>query len=891
MQLLFLDIESIGLSGMPVLLQFAVDDGPITLYDIWKEPVGKTIDLIEWMLQFAFVGFNNSFDHFMLSKLYTIWRLLPRDWIPEEHIEQIAKVEPLGKDGPCIKFASVCDLLLHSRKNQYQCLMAREDIRIRRVPTALAYPLSAELESRIELDGIFFAKFKDKEAPKWRVYDIFREGELVPEFKDVVLKFAPAGGLKFLAEYALGLKPKYLYDDIKISDDYRPYEYGYAPTALAVSTPEQNWEVWVEEDGKRLLKGYAWPALIKQHIEHWATNERAREYAQDDIVFTRGLYNHFNRPEPGDDDSVLACMVATVLWHGFEVDIEGMEELLLAAKLVVATSPVNVNKPSEVRRYLSEMMSETEAMFIAESTEKEKLKEISNWQVGDGEECVRCNNSGDTNCKCCGGIGKFTKGLHPAATRSKELLAVKKAVKEIQLYEKLIRAKRFHANFSIIGTLSSRMAGGEKGNRDVESSGGRGGSGLNPQAINKSKEVRGKFPLKWNGRNKDQFLAVLDDILGCPPPDGASDYCSEVDYELCGGDFDSFEVTLADAVYNDPELRKALITRVDCNKCNCSGEVRKCEHKDCKGCTQCVLVECDNCEGCGKATKKIHGLFGTALFPGKTYEEILASEGSKELDMYTLAKSGVFAMIYGGNAETLHRNLGIAIDVAEAAYITWGKMFPGIEKARQRIIKQFCSMLQPGGIGTQVIWSDPDDYCETFLGFRRYFTLENKICKELFRLAQAPPKEWKACPVKVVRRDRIQTAGGAVSSALYGAAFSLQQTNMRAAANHEIQSPGGQITKTVQRRIWDLQPAGVHPLYVAPMNIHDEIECVTHPEYVDAVAEVVRESVERFRPAVALIGMTWNKSMLNWAYKKSGSDTIRVRAPEMEPPAKLGLAA
>ena len=32
-------------------------------------------------------------------------------------------------------------------------------------------------------------------------------------------------------------------------------------------------------------------------------------------------------------------------------------------------------------------------------------------------------------------------------------------------------------------------------------------------------------------------------------------------YQLCGGDFDSFEVTIADAVYNDPEIRKTLITK------------------------------------------------------------------------------------------------------------------------------------------------------------------------------------------------------------------------------------------------------------------------------------------------------------------------------------------
>src|SRR4029079_19641999 len=107
--------------------------------------------------------------------------------------------------------------------------------------------------------------------------------------------------------------------------------------------------------------------------------------------------------------------------------------------------------------------------------------------------------------------------------------------------------------------------------------------------------------------------------------------------------------------------------------------------------------------------------------------------------------------------------------------------------------------------GSQVVWDEPADYIESFLGFKRYFTLENMICRALFDLARKPPKNWKDCKVKVVRRDKVQTAGGAVASALYGAAFQSQAANMRAAANHEIQSPGGQITKDVQRRIWNLQ--------------------------------------------------------------------------------------
>ena len=188
-------------------------------------------------------------------------------------------------------------------------------------------------------------------------------------------------------------------------------------------------------------------------------------------------------------------------------------------------------------------------------------------------------------------------------------------------------------------------------------------------------------------------------------------------------------------------------------------------------------------------------------------------------------------------------------------------------------------MKQPGGIGSAVIWADPADHIETFLGFRRYFTLENRICKALFDLARKPPQSWKECRIKVVRRDRVQTAGGAVASALYGAAFQMQAANMRAAANHEIQSPGAEITKAVQRKLWDLQPAGIHELRIGIMNVHDELTVVTKRDLGDEIVNRVRTVVESFRPQVPLIGMDWNPVMANWAEKKGG--TIKIRAPEM----------
>ena len=336
-----------------------------------------------------------------------------------------------------------------------------------------------------------------------------------------------------------------------------------------------------------------------------------------------------------------------------------------------------------------------------------------------------------------------------------------------------------------------------------------GGDGLNAHGVKKGKEIRGSFPLKWPG------------------------------YVLCGGDFDSFEVTIADCVYDDLDLRKAIV----------SGQ-------------------------------KLHGLFGTLCYPGYTYEQILDSESNPEKyefgDMYTKSKSSVFAMIYGGNASTLNRNQGIPMEVAEKAFAEWGRMFPGIEKSRQRVIDAFQPLLQPGGLGTAIHWNEPKEYVESFLGFRRYHTLEYKVVNALFKLAQKPPAEWRNCDIPVVRSEYrgVQKAGGALASALYGAAFGISEAVVRASANHEIQSPGAEITKTVQKNIWDLQPYGVHEFVVAPMNVHDEVISVTHPDYVDAEANIVEYTVESYRDKVPLIGMKWCRDMDSWADKSGKSGDI-----------------
>jgi hypothetical protein len=491
---------------------------------------------------------------------------------------------------------------------------------------------------------------------------------------------------------------------------------------------------------------------------------------------------------------------------------------------------------------MEEVMDEIEVLLIENkqgwSTKKDNLVKIrKKWKVEEDEDCTKCEGKGCARCD--NGILRadvppcdVDMGNHPAAYRAKEILDIKIAAKEVELYNKLIKAGRFHASFVVVGTKSSRMSGS--------------GGDLNPQGIKATKAVRRCFPLAWD------------------------------DFVLCGGDFDSFEVTLADAVYDDPKLRAALIKKIACPFCEQTKVCHKCSGKgckDCKGSGKCC--ECDdNCE----VRQKIHGLFGQSVFPEYTYAQILASSGT-ENDMYLKGKSGVFAMIYGGTWETLMRNMSVDEDIAKAAMEMFDKSYPGVGKAREKTFDAFCSMRQLDN--KQVVWSEPADCITSFLGFSRYFTLENRICRAMFELANKLPAGWRNHPVKVWRRDRVQTAGGAVSSALFGAAFGLQQANMRAAANHEIQSPGGQICKEVQRAIWDLQPAGVYELVVAPLNVHDEIMCVTHPKYVKKVTNAVRPVVESYRAQVPLIGLTWNEQQDNWAEKKGGSVTVKICAPEM----------
>lgn len=771
--MIFFDTETCGFHGPTVLIQWAEDDGPINLHSVWTEPIKYTIELIEMLVKEGVCGFNLAFDWFHICQTYTTLIQFP-DWRvePIDHKDQYAIYEKKGRDGSCLKPAHALDLMLHARKGPYQSTMNRKDIKIKKVPTALAWDLAKELDKRVPLKDIYFARQKDVKR-RWQVTDIKDDfDDVIPEFKDIVLKFKPSSALKALAQDALGIEKPVLFGQVDPPDRAKPIEFGYAPYALAVGEPGK-WNGAWPDSGK-----------INIHVSHWAYNSMAREYASDDVDYTRRLYDYFGKPPVDDDDSILACMVAAVRWRGYAIDVEALKKLRTEAQIIMDTMEHNFLAPAVCRKYLEEVLDDTQRMVMKVegkiTTKAVVLEEIIKWTQD--EVCKDCKGNG---CKKCDeGLIHTEKPLE-VAIRAQKILDIRHAQKEISDYNKLILAGRLHADFKVIGTKSTRMSGA---------------GGLSAHGIRRAERVRRCFTLAFGG------------------------------LVLCGGDFEGFEVVLMDAAYGDPVLREKLM----------SG-------------------------------KSIHGLFGEYLFPGMTYDKICASKGASDpwKDYYTRSKNGVFAVAYGGEGYTLTNRVGIPEDVANEAFHKWCQDHKVWGENRLKIANMFCSMRQEGGIGTKVIWSDPADYIESLFGFRRYFTLENTICKSLFNLAEDPPKEWIAAfkNLKVRRRDRDQTAVGALRSALFAAAFALQAANMRAAGNHVIQASGGQLTKFLQCRIWGLQPSGINAWRVSPMNVHDEIMCPTHPSLLDDIVKIKDDFLEEYRDRVPLIAMDWGNKLTSWADK------------------------
>ncbi|MHA1790256.1 MAG: DNA polymerase [Candidatus Helarchaeota archaeon] len=295
----------------------------------------------------------------------------------------------------------------------------------------------------------------------------------------------------------------------------------------------------------------------------------------------------------------------------------------------------------------------------------------------------------------------------------------------------------------------------------------------------------------------------------------------EPNWTLSGGDAKGFEVAIAAAVFNDKTLTKTL-----------------------------------------REGKSFHGLFGASVYK-MTYEEVI-----KNLVLYTNAKTGVFAWFFGALAFTIAQNLNLSIEEVEEGIEELEKTYPGIKKNREKIWNKFQALRQPNGLGTQVIWNEPDTFIETFMGLKRDFTVEIETMRALFNLSQHLPDDLKKLNIKVTRNleKGIQKGWGAVMSALFAAAFSIQSQIMKIASNFVIQSPGAEMIKELEYNIINkFQPRGINEYNIMTFNAHDELQIPHKIGLEDLIEKEVRNFEKEYRKKVPLFEMEWKKRKSNWA--------------------------
>jgi len=745
----FFDTESIGFYSPTVLIQYAVGDNNPIVHNIFKEPVYKTLALIEDMCNNNVIGFNLAHDWFHISRTYNVLQELPKLRPPTIIDIHDVENEPECHDKYCLKPQGALDLMLYGRTHELQATMNQKDIIIRKVPRILAEVLVKELENRIKLSKLYFAKRDGNQ--NWKIKELhintgkeitpeefhkFKEGKINivvdPDFVNLKLAFYPSTGLKPVVKYLLD-------KEIDLIEDMLPFK-------RAIEYP------WFPSAG-------AWLDVAPQHIHGWSTDRRRIKYAIDDVIHTRDLFHYFKSPYDsiGEYNSMLACMVGALHWKGYEIN---KDEALLQLKEQLAIvkecrKEVNFNAPKKVVTYLKEKANPIEEIIITDS----KIETLQNLEKN---------------------------GSLEVSKRAALILKGRHADVKVNFLTKILKAGRLYVTFKVTGTKSNRMSGGSMEGSKTSS--------INPQGIGEGK-IRKCLTFAPEGM-------VLD-----------------------SGDFSGYEVAIFAAISKDENLTKALL----------SG-------------------------------RSMHAIWGSFLYK-MDYFYIVSTKNIPDTEpdgYYKRSKKSFFAKLYDAYIVKLSQVLQLSEEETYEGINYFETEFPGVKRERERVYKEFGAMSQPGGIGTAVIWKEPKEFVESFLGFKRYFNLEFKIIKELFELAQKPTQKMKQVRIKVKRRDRLQTGSGALQSALYGAAFNLQSAIIRAALNHEIQSPGGEMTKILQSRVWNIQPQGVNNWHIMPFNLHDEIITAVIPEKQNILKQTVEDFIEEYKKHVPLLKMEWKQNRKSW---------------------------
>lgn len=141
-----LDTETLGFTGPIVTMQ--IND---EFYNVWRQPIEKTLALIDTMMDGEIVCYNTAYDAFHISRIYNLFRQLDNKTEPPNPVEA-ATIDALGgKNFLCLKPKNTIDLYVVLRQTKLKYLFKLKPIIVSKVPIQAADELINIIQQNLTL--------------------------------------------------------------------------------------------------------------------------------------------------------------------------------------------------------------------------------------------------------------------------------------------------------------------------------------------------------------------------------------------------------------------------------------------------------------------------------------------------------------------------------------------------------------------------------------------------------------------------------------------------------------------------------------------------------------------------------------------------------------------
>ena len=541
-------------------------------------------------------------------------------------------------------------------------------------------------------------------------------------------------------------------------------EYGIPTIDLA--------EVWPlpEKGSEKPWLPYPDPKVhdpVELHCDYVMSNPNSRfyKYAELDILYLKVLYDKLGNPRC-DYNSSCCHNMAYLRYYGFDLDFGALRKAEDYYKEIVEgiekkLSGINLRSSKERLELLQPYFP------LLASTNKNTLKKLAE---GDCE-----------GAKLCKAIIEYG----PARQR---LLQIQKVLESETL--------KAHPDLRVMGTATNRMAGT---------------NGLNWQGVGAVDETEVEIDI-------DELDEIPEELLLQWLEADLADYTQKEKVGLrhavltpCVGDWSSFEVRIANAVYQDEQLNYDLENGIDLHS---------------------------------MGTVSFHPDFKDS---GISYEDFKA--GYKDNLKWDKARKGIKSVIFGSfyfcTAHAVANALGILEGEAQKILDGLYDRYSGMKRYRKATEDDFLTADTEKWSKDCV--SKMKRSRKDLTGYERRWDFEAAVAEAMWELGQRNHKTGiEGTVIRSAQKGR-QTINNAVKSAFLGSAIAIQAAVSRQAGNMLIQATGSSLNKKLQAETWE-------KLRVPTLNIHDENIVPHHPNFdMKTYSELIDDYTERATKIVPML--------------------------------------